>query len=158
MCIMSRKIGDIAQNKYVPRLQGSVSVESAMEIMDIHEVDIVAVECENDFAGVFSRGDFNRSVIRQSLNPKETTLYEAMPLNTPFVESQQSVKETYEAMLVYQWEYMPVLEGRRLCGIVSMCDLGKDVIKSFEETRTENEMIKTYIQSGESYAIADYHD
>lgn len=156
MCIMVQKIGDLAKKSKVPRLQGSVSVWSAMEIMDMYETDITAVECERDFAGVFRRGDFDRSVLRQNLNPKETTLYEVMTLNPPSVEVEQSVKEAYEIMLAYQWDHIPVLDARTLCGVVSMRDLGKDVMKSFEETKTENEFITKYIQGGESYAIADY--
>ena len=157
MCITSKKIRTIAEKTKTPRLQGSVSVATAMEVMDIYEVDVIAVECEDDFAGVFGRSDFNCCVIRHHLNPKDTTLYEVMKLNAPTVEAEQSIKETYEAMVAYQSEYMPVLEGRKLCGIVFMRDLGKDVIQSFEEARTENEMIKVYIQSGESYAIAKYN-
>lgn len=156
MCIMSQKIGEIAEKTNIARLQGSVSVDTAMEVMDMYEIDIVAVECEDDFAGVFSRGDFTKSVIRQNLNPKNTTLYEVMALNPPSVEPDASVKETYEAMLAYQWDFMPVLEGRKLCGIVSIKDIGQDVIKSFEEAKIENKIIMNYIRSGESYGMADY--
>lgn len=156
MCIISQKVGNIAEKTNTPRLQGSASVNTAMEVMDMYETDIVVVECEDDFAGVFSRGDFTRSVIRQNLNPKDTTLYEVMTVNPPSVDPDASVKDTYEAMLAYQWEYMPVLKGRRLCGIVSMKDIGKNVIQSFEEAKTENKMIMSYIQGGESYGIADY--
>ncbi len=158
MCVMFQRIGDVLPANRTPCLQGSVSVTTAMGIMDIYEIDIIGVECEDDFAGVFSRGDFNRSVIRQNLNPDETSLYEAMALNPPHVEVYQSVKETYEAMLAYQWEYMPVLEGNRLRGIVSMRDLGRDVMKSFEDVRNENELIMNYIHGGESYAIANYRN
>lgn len=156
MCVMFQKIGDIAAQTTVPRLQGSVNIDTAMEVMDIYEIDIVAVECEDHFVGVFTRGDFTRNVIRQNLNPKDTTLYEVMTINPPSVESEASVKETYEAMLTYQWDYMPVLDGRKLCGIVSMKDLGKDVMQSFEEAKAENKMIMNYIQGGESYGMADY--
>jgi predicted transcriptional regulator len=81
-----------------------------------------------------------------------------MPLNTPSVNSFQSIKETYETMLAYQWEYMPVVDGSLLYGIVSLKDLGKDVMKSFEDAKSENEIMIRYIHGGESYAIADYQD
>ena len=156
MCLMFQNVKEIAKRANIPRLQGSVSVLSAMEIMDMYEVDILAVECEEDFAGIFTRNDFMRNVIRHNLSPRETTLYEVMTLNPPSVEVGASVKEAYETMLAYQWEYMPVVEGRKLCGIVSMRDLGNDVMKSLEEARNENQMIMNYIQSGESYAMASY--
>jgi len=141
----------------MPRLQGSANLLTAIEIMDMYEVDIIGVECEDKFAGVFTRSDFTKSIIRQNLNPEDTTLYEVIVLNPPSVSTETTVKEVYEMMLAYQWEYMPVIEGSKLCGIVSMRDLGKDVMKSFEDARNENEMILNYIQNGESYAIANYN-
>lgn len=156
MCIMSQKISDLAQQVRVPRLQGSVNVNTAMEVMDIYEIDVVAVECEDYFAGIFSRSDFTRSVIRQNLNPKETTLYEVMVINPPSVETESSIKETYDAMLAYQMDHMPVLEGRKLVGLVFMKDLGRNIMQSFEETQIANKMIMNYIQGGESYGMADY--
>ncbi len=156
MCIMSQKISSLAKYTSTPRLQGSVSVTTAMDVMDMYEINIIAIECEEDFAGVFSRGDFNRNVIRQNLNPDETTLYEVMRLDTPSVDAEQTVKEAYETMLAFQWDHMPVLEGKKLCGIVSLRDLGKDVIKSFEDAKAENQIIMNYIHSGESYAMAKY--
>ena len=157
MCITKQKIGDLAQRSHAPCLQGSKSVAIAMEIMAIHNVDIIGVECKDDFAGVFSRDCFTKSVVRQNLVPTETLLYEAMYMNPPTIDANSTVKEAYEAMLSYQWEYMPVLDGNNhLGGIVSLRDLAKEVIHSFEDAKIENEMILNYIQGGESYAIADY--
>ncbi len=157
MCRMSRKIGEIAANTNIPRLQGSVDVMTAIDVMDLYKTDIVAVECEDSFAGIFTRGDLNRTVIRQNLDPRQTILYEAMTLNPPHVTADMTVKETYDSMIAYQWEYMPVLIGTRLCGIVSMRELGKHVLRSYEEAQEENKMILNYIQSGESYAISNYN-
>lgn len=152
----AKTIGDIAKHLPTPRLQGSVNVLAAMEVLDLYEIDILGVECEQDFTGVFSRGDFNKHVIRRNLNPANTALYEAMQIDTPYIPANYSVRQAYDAMLTYQWEYMPVVEARALCGIVSMRDLGQNMIQSYEDIKAENEMIISYIQNGESYAMADY--
>lgn len=156
MCIMSQKISEIAKQLNTPILQGSVSVSTAMEIMDMYDIDVIGIHCENDFAGVFSRDDFNRSVLRQNLLPDETTLYEAMPLNPPTINADQTIKDAYETMLRCHFKYVAVIDGKTLCGVVQMSDLGQDVIKSFLDAKSENELILHYIQTGESYAMADY--
>lgn len=156
MCIVFEKIGDIAANTSIPRLQGSMNVLEAMEIMDAEQTDIIAVECEDKFVGLFTRSNFTQSVIRQNLSPQETTLYEVMTLDVPSVESDATLKETYEAMLACRLDYIPVLDGTSLCGVVAMCDLGKNVMKSYEDAKSETELIKCYIQNGESYAMARY--
>lgn len=156
MCITFQKVCDSVKIHNIPRLQGSVSVLTAMEIMDIYEIDLVAVMCEDLFVGIFGQNEFATSVVRQNLNPKSTILYEVITLNPPHLDYDETIKEAYETMLAYQWEYMPVLKDNNLYGIVSMSDLGKDVMKSYEDARTENEMMINYIQGGESYAIATY--
>ena len=59
-------------------------------------------------------------------------------------------------MLSYQWDFMPVINGSRLYGIVSIHDLGQDVIKDYDQIVTEKDLIISYIQGGESYAFAQY--
>lgn len=158
MCIMFQEIGSIAEKIKQPTLQGSASAYMGVEVMNIYNIDIIGIECEDDFVGVFAKEDFDKHVIRRNLNPRETTLYEVMTINPPTVDSDISVKEAYETMLNYKWEHIPVLEHKRLCGIVSMRDLGKDVMSSFEKTQSQHEMVMNYIQGGESYAMAKYEN
>ena len=156
MCIMTEKIGAVASKTKQPSLQGSVSAYLAIEVMDIYEIDIIAVECEDNFVGTFSRKDLQKNVIKRNLEPNEVTLYECMTLNPPIAQADMSVKQAYEMMLAYQWNFIPVTRGKKLVGIVSMNDLGKDVMKSYEEAKSENETIMSYLKTGESYVIANY--
>lgn len=158
MCILSQKIGDMISTKMkTARVQGSASVDAAMEIMDMYETDVIAVECEKEFAGVFSRADFSRNVTRHNLNPMETTLYEVMSINMPSIGPEDSVKDAYETMLAYQREFMPILDGTMLIAIVSIRDLGQAVMQSYDDAKMENDMIMHYIQCGESYGTASYN-
>jgi len=153
---MNQKITDLVSLNKTPCLQGSASADKAILAMNSANVDIVGVACDHDFVGVFSRKDFEKHVTRRNLNPRNTTLYEVMTINPPTVQCDYTFKETYEAMLSYQWNYMPILNGSVLCGIVTISDLGHDIIKSFEEAQEANNIIMHYIQSGESYGTADY--
>ena len=116
-------IRKIVESVYTPRLQGSTSVDEALEAMDEYQVDVIGVECESDFVGLFSRHDFEKNVIRWNLHPSETTLYEAITLSPPYVTPDISIRETYSAMLAYQANYMPVVARKTLLGIVNLKSL-----------------------------------
>ena len=154
---LSQKIGSIAKQTPTPRLQGSATMMDALDHMDLCESDIIAVECEAAFVGVFRRHDFNRCVIRQHLNPNETTLYEVMTVNLPVVSPNATVREAYERMVLHKCEHMPVITTRTLYGIVALQDLGKGVIEAYKDLRMENRMILNYIQCGESYGLSNYY-
>lgn len=156
MCILSRKITDLLDCKKTPRLQGSATVAEAMEVMDAFSTPIVGVECEEDFVGIFKRSDYRKSVIRQNLNPKETTLYEVMTASPPCLEVDVTVKEAYEAMLAYQWEFMPIVRDKCLHAIVSFRELGKHIMNDYENKEAEYRMVINYFKGGESYGFADY--
>lgn len=123
MRMETNTIGDIASRVATPSLQGKTSVFAAVEVMDLYNVDIIGVECDDFFVGVFGRNDLKRLVLQRHLSPQHTLLQEVATLNTPSVPWHYSPKETYNAMLAYQWHYMPVLCGSRLCGIVSLKQL-----------------------------------
>lgn len=158
MCIISEQIGTIARKTRTLRLQGSINVLTALEIMDIYDAEIAGIECESSFVGTFCRRDFTKDIARDRLDPENTTLYEVMALDAPSIGYDATIKDTYEKMLAEHSDYMIVLEddGRSLCGVVFLSDLGNDVIQSFEKIRAENETIIDYIRGGESYAIATY--
>ncbi len=114
------RIGQFVDNLYTPRLQGSTSVDHALEVMDQYNVDVIGVECENDFVGLFSRHDFENKVLRWNLHPSDTSLYEAIIIRPPYVTPDLTLRETYNAMLAYQVDFIPVIEGNILLGIADM--------------------------------------
>lgn len=124
------QIGTMVESIYTPRLQGSVCVDDAIEMMDEYEVNVIGVECESDFVGLFSRDDFEKNVIRWNLHPSETTLYETITLNPPYVTPELSIYETYSAMLAYQVNHIPVISGRTLLGIARISDLRRYINES----------------------------
>lgn len=156
MCKMTDRIGSLAQNTPTPRIQGSASVMQAMEEMDLCEANIIAIECEGDFVGIFRRDDLHGRVIRQNLNPMTTTLYEVMTIDPPAIDGYRSVKEVYEHMIRNKLEYIAVVTSRALHGIVSLRGLSTDVIKAYEDVEAENRMILNYMQCGESYGMSRY--
>lgn len=156
MCKMSRNICELLKQKKTPCLEGSETTDKAVMAMDNAETDIIGVSCDGDFVGVFRRKDYFRNVVRRNLNPKETSLYEVMIITPPSIPTSYNFKEAYETMLSYQWNYMPVVREKKLYGIVTMDELGHDIIEAYQEAHNENEIIINYIQGGESYGSADY--
>ena len=132
------KIGTIIGNQYTPRLQGSTTTAEALEIMDEYEITAIGVECECDFIGVFTRTDFEKQVLRWNLHPGETTLYEVITFNPPYVTPDLSVKEVYNAMLAYQVKAMPIVSGKTLIGIADLDILRNHINESRNNILEDN--------------------
>ena len=99
MCITSQKIGSIARKTHTLRLQGSINVLTALEIMDMYDAEIAGIECESSFVGIFHRRDFAKNIARDRLDPENTTLYEVMTLDMPSIAYDATIKDAYEKML-----------------------------------------------------------
>lgn len=156
MSILTQSVGDFISHVKTPRLQGSARVTDALEMMSAYETDIVAVECEGDFVGVFTRADYRTTVLRQGLNPWETILYEVMTADCPYMHEEATVKDAYDAMLAGRREFMPVLRGKTLQAILSLRALGDHIMQAYEKSETEYRTVMNYLRGGESYAFADY--
>lgn len=160
-------IGEMINEAYTPRVQGSTTVDDALELMEEYGVSVIGIECEGDFVGIFSKKDFEKKVIRWSLHPHETSLYEVVTLNPPYVSPSLSINETYNAMLGYQWEYMPVISGKTLLGIAQLTDLQAYIEETdfvalsttatettnplYEEARLEEDLIPQHAANQRSY-------
>tara|TARA_Y100001001_G_scaffold121208_1_gene119289 strand:- start:370 stop:840 length:471 start_codon:yes stop_codon:yes gene_type:complete len=155
MCILNKTIATVTDPTKSPHAQGSTNVYDALGLMESKGRDIIGVECGEHFAGIFTRGDFTKYVLRQNLNPKDVLLYDVMQIDPPFVQSGTSIKDAYEAMLAYQWSFMPVLHGSKLYGIVSLHDLGQDIMSSYNQMQNENYLMLNYIQGGQNYSTAN---
>ncbi len=155
---IKKTAGELARKMNTPCLQGSHKVQDARDLMEAHEVDMIGVACKDKFVGTFSRKDFKNAVLRQNLKPSETILYEVMRVDPPFITEDLSITEACNAMLADHWEYMPVLSGQKFVGIISLNDLSiiRDLMDTYKHTEFEKDAVVTYIQSGESYAIASY--
>ena len=109
------------------------TVYDALEIMANREVGALLVLEGGRLAGVVSERDYARKVILQGRSSKDTAVGEIMTHGVVTVTPSHTVDECMKLMTELRVRHLPVTEGGRIVGIVSLGDLVKYVITAQQE-------------------------
>jgi CBS domain-containing protein len=115
------------------------SVYDALKFMAEKNVGALLVMREGKLIGIFSERDYARRMILKGKHSKETPVIEVMTENTICVSSDKTVEECMELMTDKRVRHLPVLDGGRLIGIVSIGDVVKAIITEQQSTITDLE-------------------
>lgn len=114
----------------------STSVLEALKSMARHQIGALVVVEGDRVTGVVSERDYARKVILTGKSSGETSVREIMSSPASTVSPDQTVAECMTLMTERRIRHLPVLEGGRLTGLVSIGDLVKSII-SDQERRIE---------------------
>jgi CBS domain-containing protein len=117
----------------------------ALEIMADKNVGALMVVEEGRPVGIFSERDYARKVILKGKSSKDTTVGELMTREMVCVNRRSTVSECMALMTARKTRHLPVVEGGRLRGIVSIGDVVEEIISNQDFKIKEMEK---YILSG----------
>ena len=117
-------------------------VYHALEIMHDKNVSALIVMENNRLAGIFTERDYARKVILKGRASKETQIREIMTGDLITVGPETSIEMCMRLMTNKFIRHLPVVEGERLIGIVSIGDVVKQII---EEQKFIIENLEQYI-------------
>ncbi|MCX7965744.1 MAG: CBS domain-containing protein [Syntrophorhabdaceae bacterium] len=106
-------------------------VYRALEMMSDKGVGaLVVVNDEGKVEGIITERDYARKVILQGKSSKETYVKEIMTKELFVVNPSTTVEECMALMTEKRLRHLPVMEGDKLVGIVSIGDVLKAIIEA----------------------------
>ena len=121
------------------------TVFDALGLMAEKNVGAVIV-CEGDrLVGIFSERDYARKVILRGKSSRDTPVSEIMTSRVLCIEPAQTADQCMALMTDKRIRHLPVLEGGKLVGVISIGDVVKGIVK---EQQFTIEQLENYIGSG----------
>jgi CBS domain-containing protein len=119
-------------------------VLEAIELMAEKGIGAVLVMRGEELLGILSERDYARKVILRGRSSAETAVWEIMSAPVTTVSPTDDVNTCMMLMTERKFRHLPVVEGGRVVGVLSIGDLVKSVI---EEQQREIAELQRYIAS-----------
>jgi len=123
-----------AKGREVYTIEPGARVFDALKMMADKGVGALMVTEGGRIAGVVSERDYARKVILHGKSSHELQVRDIMTGKVITVHPGQSVEECMALMTEKRIRHLPVTEGERLIGVLSIGDLVKEVIAAQQQT------------------------
>jgi CBS domain-containing protein len=125
-------------------VEPAAPVLEAIRAMAAHHVGALLVMQGSALSGIVSERDYARKVILMGRSSADTPVRDIMSSPVITVSPDDSVQKCMQIMTERRVRHLPVTEGGRVIGMVSIGDLVKAVIA---EQQQQIEQLETYIHS-----------
>ncbi|SAK78007.1 CBS domain-containing protein [Caballeronia hypogeia] len=130
-------------DKTVHTIDAEASVHEAMALMSKAEVGALVVTVGGEVCGIVTERDYARKVILRDRASRTTTVCEIMTAPVMSVSPRTGTDDCMALMTQHHVRHLPVIEGGRLVGIVSIGDLVRHLI---EEQQFAIDQLETYVR------------
>jgi CBS domain-containing protein len=120
----------------------SDSVFDALKAMAEHDVGSLAVLDNGKLVGIITERHYSREIILKGKTSPTTRVRDVMSTRVVCARPEQTVEECMAVMTARAVRHLPVIEDKRLVGIVSIGDMVKSVI---DDQRFIIEQLEHYI-------------
>jgi CBS domain-containing protein len=117
--ILNRKSEDVFS------IPPDATVFEAIEMMEKKNVGALLVMENDQLLGIISERDYTRKVILRGKRSRETKVAEIMSSNLTVTHPREPVEKCLRLMTDKRMRHLPVLDGDKVVGVISIGDLVK---------------------------------
>jgi len=122
------------KNKQIYTISKDQSVRQALILMSEKNIGAIIIIDNNNFPiGIFSERDYARKIVLKGKSSKDTLLDEVMTKELITVTRDYKIDQCMEIMTEKRIRHLPVLENKKIVGIISIGDVLKIMIKEQKE-------------------------
>jgi len=122
------------KNRQICTISKDQSVMQALILMSEKNIGAIIIVDNNDFPiGIFSERDYARKIILKGKSSKDTLLDEVKTKELITVTRDYKIDQCMEIMNEKRIRHLPVLENKKIIGIISIGDVLKIMIKEQKE-------------------------
>ena len=122
-------------------------VDDAVKMMDQKNVGALLVMKSSKLVGMLSERDYTRKVMLRGKKSSETKVSDIMSTNVTVTHPSEGVDECLRIMTEKRIRHLPVVDGDKVVGVISIGDLVKHVISCQSATIAH---LESYISGGYS--------
>ncbi|MBT8614720.1 CBS domain-containing protein [Polynucleobacter paneuropaeus] len=118
-------------------------VENVLILMRDHRVRAILVIDNGNLVGIVSQGDCAIKVLLPYNNPKQVPVSKIMTANPLTMTPSNSLEECMAIMVHKHIRHLPVVEAKKVIGVISIGDLVKNII---DNQGDQIRFLETYIK------------
>ena len=126
-------------------IEPDATVLDALRLLEQKNIGALLVMRGGSLAGIFSERDYARRMILHGRGSKETLVREVMTSDVFVISPDTTSGECMVHMTDRHIRHLPVVEGGRVVGVISIGDVVRSVI---EDLRFTVRQLESYIRSG----------
>ena len=122
-----------------------VSVYDALLLLAEKNIGALPVLQDGELVGIISERDYARKVVLRGKTSMKTPVQEIMVEDVITVGPQMAIEDAMALMTEKRIRHLPVIEGTKIVGLISIGDLVKSIIADQEFTINQ---LENYIRGG----------
>ena len=134
-----KTVSEILRIKPEPHnvIEADAKVIDALILMNSVNLSYLVVMEKGNFKGIFSERDYTRNVILKGRTSDTSTVQEVMTTNLPSVAPSDTVETCMRLLDAHKTRYLPVLNGNKLEGVVTLNDVLRQALWNKEDVFDE---------------------
>lgn len=147
---LTLKVSDV-MIKEVITIDENATVKEAAEIMNKFEIGCLIAVRKGKAMGIITERDLLKRVVAEARDANKTKVKEVMSSPLVVVEPNMDLEEAVKLMFQMKIKKLPVIEGKRLVGLVSLTDIARfqpqmiKILKQLAARQTPPKSIKKVI-------------